>query len=684
MNLDGIGKKIKMQRLKNNMTQKDLANAMHVSFQLVSKWERGKSIPSLEYIDSLCKVFQCNTDFFINDFIVKSKKKCFLKPWKQISKKIKTIIVGIAALLFSAATCLLLYFVLIPAICKNSWINEMSSAIERNLDLGYYNILFSSYIDEENKSSYNLYGYLDENGNIAYSNPFKNEVVKNGILVKEIYKYNFENEQNITSLKNLFAQQLSSISENNLSGIDKNYIKYVNRNTHGFYIEFNNKFYDQLELDSVLSPTSKIKGWFEYQGKYFKSLTIEMQVNNSKANKSYNIKGVAEFIYQKQEISDDVFENKNWVITSAQVSPTIELIESFSNGNAEQMDNDYFSVLKDNNIFSSEDNELILLENNNLRFINNQDFSTTQIISRKKEYDSDYYYELDDSSYYAYIYVRKKEDNSLARQISYLTKYDLYNESVSVIGDYLYYMKRSESNSSKSILYKVSCIDHSNSYEIQIEIDNDFTSFKYINDYFIMEYGNRDVAISLSDFSTTESEIEINYIDMLGNFYIKENNTIKIWGEDIIPGTMIIAENNGIVFTGDQTNIYTLRNGVLIEQYSFLADNNIRENEKYNINLNEDHFQYLKNGEVTSHNLEPLLYIDDQIYSAPKIIDIYEDNILLAYYKYDQYCFVLYNNLNTINPYFTKNVKSYSSLRVGDKILIQFIDENNQIFSYVI
>ena len=43
MNID-IGSKIKMLRLSKSMTQEQLAKALHVSAQAVSKWENGFSL----------------------------------------------------------------------------------------------------------------------------------------------------------------------------------------------------------------------------------------------------------------------------------------------------------------------------------------------------------------------------------------------------------------------------------------------------------------------------------------------------------------------------------------------------------------------------------------------------------------------------------------------------------------
>ena len=47
MNQEKIGEFIKKLRQDNNLTQKDLANKYNVTYQAVSKWERGLNIPDI-------------------------------------------------------------------------------------------------------------------------------------------------------------------------------------------------------------------------------------------------------------------------------------------------------------------------------------------------------------------------------------------------------------------------------------------------------------------------------------------------------------------------------------------------------------------------------------------------------------------------------------------------------------
>ena len=52
-----VGIKISEYRKKENLTQDDIALKLFVSRQLVSKWENGTGIPSIDVLLELCKLF---------------------------------------------------------------------------------------------------------------------------------------------------------------------------------------------------------------------------------------------------------------------------------------------------------------------------------------------------------------------------------------------------------------------------------------------------------------------------------------------------------------------------------------------------------------------------------------------------------------------------------------------------
>lgn len=68
-----IGAKIKSLRKKNGMTQEDLAKRLCISYQAVSKWECGRTIPDISLIAPLTKIFNISADELLG--IVESQEK---------------------------------------------------------------------------------------------------------------------------------------------------------------------------------------------------------------------------------------------------------------------------------------------------------------------------------------------------------------------------------------------------------------------------------------------------------------------------------------------------------------------------------------------------------------------------------------------------------------------------------
>lgn len=71
LNLETIGKRISMQRKLKGMTQNQLADTLYVTHQAVSKWENGKSVPSIELMYELTKLFDITIDYLIDDTEIK-------------------------------------------------------------------------------------------------------------------------------------------------------------------------------------------------------------------------------------------------------------------------------------------------------------------------------------------------------------------------------------------------------------------------------------------------------------------------------------------------------------------------------------------------------------------------------------------------------------------------------------
>lgn len=67
MNMQNIGKQIEELRRSKNMTQTDLGDRLGVSFQAVSKWERGETLPDTAILVPLAEVLETTVDFILTD-----------------------------------------------------------------------------------------------------------------------------------------------------------------------------------------------------------------------------------------------------------------------------------------------------------------------------------------------------------------------------------------------------------------------------------------------------------------------------------------------------------------------------------------------------------------------------------------------------------------------------------------
>ena len=62
-----IGQKIKKLRTEKGLTQKDLADQLHVTFQTISKWEKDENEPDLATIRELAKLFDCSLYYLLSE-----------------------------------------------------------------------------------------------------------------------------------------------------------------------------------------------------------------------------------------------------------------------------------------------------------------------------------------------------------------------------------------------------------------------------------------------------------------------------------------------------------------------------------------------------------------------------------------------------------------------------------------
>ena len=58
-------KRIKELRLENKLTQRQIAEKLHIAHVSYLHWEHGKTEPSINSICELCKIFEVSADYLL-------------------------------------------------------------------------------------------------------------------------------------------------------------------------------------------------------------------------------------------------------------------------------------------------------------------------------------------------------------------------------------------------------------------------------------------------------------------------------------------------------------------------------------------------------------------------------------------------------------------------------------------
>lgn len=81
-----VGRTISEQRKIKGMTQKQLADLLHVSYQAVSRWEQGISLPSIDIIYEIAQILDTTVDFLLNGFSEERKIISYMDTGLDIKK----------------------------------------------------------------------------------------------------------------------------------------------------------------------------------------------------------------------------------------------------------------------------------------------------------------------------------------------------------------------------------------------------------------------------------------------------------------------------------------------------------------------------------------------------------------------------------------------------------------------
>ncbi len=65
MDLGDLGRRIRLRREKRGLKQSDIAHALQISAQAVSKWERGENAPDIAVLVDLARLLEVSTDWIL-------------------------------------------------------------------------------------------------------------------------------------------------------------------------------------------------------------------------------------------------------------------------------------------------------------------------------------------------------------------------------------------------------------------------------------------------------------------------------------------------------------------------------------------------------------------------------------------------------------------------------------------
>ena len=100
-----IGEKIKIIRENKKISQENMAKSLHVSYQAISNWERGKSYPDISNIIMISDLYNISLDELIRED----------KNYKDIllEKKVSGIVDTILNVIFFLCAVMILIFMII-------------------------------------------------------------------------------------------------------------------------------------------------------------------------------------------------------------------------------------------------------------------------------------------------------------------------------------------------------------------------------------------------------------------------------------------------------------------------------------------------------------------------------------------------------------------------------------------
>lgn len=328
MDITEMGNRIKKRRTALEMTQKDLAAEMNVSNQLISKWETGESVPSLEYLDALCKALKVDYSYFTSDKGSEEEVPQATQPAKpKKQRKFKwnwklfiIIAVSVFAAAFIAGFTVLTIYVFVPLTNRKNYLNDIEKAADAYFEMGYYSIIEKTELDGDVKDDYRYDGYFDVNGNPVFHDTKSGKIVVDGILTfdhNDSTKYHYVPDKTYETLEEMALDRIMSDDDDSDESDEKilDKISYIRKVNGGYYLEFKDEYFTD-ELSGTQKKnyklTEKIKGKVEIKNGLISYIEVTVKYLNKPDNERFTIRASYEFVAEKPVIEHSILNELEW------------------------------------------------------------------------------------------------------------------------------------------------------------------------------------------------------------------------------------------------------------------------------------------------------------------------------------------------------------------------------------
>ena len=167
MQEENFGNLIKEIRKKYNLTQKDLADKYHVTYQAVSKWENGKNMPDVTILKEISNDFNVSLDSLIDGKLKENKNNNNIKI---------LMIVGAIIILLIIIVLLIIKYI------NNDFESRVLSTTCDNFKISG----IISYNDKKSLIFIPKIEYCGDDANILYKEISCTLFEKNGDVIKQI------------------------------------------------------------------------------------------------------------------------------------------------------------------------------------------------------------------------------------------------------------------------------------------------------------------------------------------------------------------------------------------------------------------------------------------------------------------------------------------------------------------